>query len=286
MVSLCSVESCVICRDGIEGPVIHAPCGDKYDVGCLLDLYRAAMVDESLFPPACCRKPFNFDDIRIYLDGNLTKLVERKTIEFGTEDRVYCHQPTCSAFLGAATASAANLLCMACWKYTCAHCKKAAHALSIRCATTEDAAVVALAEKEGWKRCPGCGHLVELSIGCYHMTCRCRHQFCYLCTARWKTCRCTQWDEDRLLVAAQDRVRRQGVQAPARGGLGAAAEFRQRVAREAERMRVDHNCTHRWRYVVTAGNCEGCGHYLPQFLFKCRDCQMWVCARCRRNRWV
>ncbi|OJT12598.1 Protein ariadne-2 [Trametes pubescens] len=259
-------ESCVICRDPIEGPAIRAPCGDFYDVGCLVDLFRAAVVDESLFPPACCRQPFKLVEVRIYLDRDLQKQFDRKTLEFGTKNRVYCHRPTCSTFLGAATPSAANLLCTTCWQNTCGHCKAASHALSTRCTSAEDAAVVALAAQSGWKRCPGCGHLVELSIGCYHMTCRCRHQFCYLCTARWKTCTCDQWDENRLIAAAEDRVQRQDVvQAPARGGN--AVEFRQRVAREAERLRVDHNCVHRWRYVVTAGICEGCGHYLGQFLF-------------------
>ena len=38
------------------------------------------------------------------------------------------------------------------------------------------------------------------------MTCRCRTEFCYLCHARWKTCQCPQWDERRLLAAAEERV--------------------------------------------------------------------------------
>ncbi|KAI0639212.1 hypothetical protein C8Q77DRAFT_1043749 [Trametes polyzona] len=278
------VETCVICRDPIEGPVVHAPCGDFYDVGCLVDLFRAAMVDETLFPPACCRQPFEVEEVRIYLDKDLQKSVDRKTIEFGTKNRVYCHKPTCSAFIGAATPAATRVLCTTCWAYTCGHCKAAAHSLSIRCTNSEDAAVVALAEESGWKRCPGCGHLVELSIGCYHMTCRCRHQFCYLCTAPWRTCTCQQWDEERLLVVAQDRVQRQGVRAPTRGGD--VGEYHRRVAREAERLRVDHNCVHRWKYVVTEGRCEGCSHYLRLFLFNCRGCHMWACARCRRNRWL
>ncbi|KAI8995299.1 hypothetical protein BD414DRAFT_410253 [Trametes punicea] len=277
-------ESCVICRDPIEDPIVRAPCGDTYDVGCLVDLYRAATVDESLFPPACCRQPFNFDEVRVHLDEKLIKLVEKKTIEFGTKNRVYCYRPTCSTFLGAATTFARKLLCTTCWAYTCGHCKGAGHDSLAPCASAEDEAVVALAEQAGWRRCPGCGHLVELSFGCYHMTCRCRHQFCYLCTSPWKSCSCVQWDENRLLVVAEDRVHRQGVRPPARGGN--AVEYQQRVAREAERLREDHNCVHRWRYVVTAGNCEGCGHFLRLFLFQCRGCHMWVCARCRRNRWL
>jgi len=38
------------------------------------------------------------------------------------------------------------------------------------------------------------------------MTCRCRTEFCYLCKALWKSCRCPQWDEARLFAAAERRV--------------------------------------------------------------------------------
>ena len=134
--------------------------------------------------------------------------------------------------------------------------------------------MLALAESEGWKRCPGCGHLVELSVGCYHMTCRCRYQFCYLCRAQWKTCACEQWDENRLLVAAEDRVQRRQAQAPANVNANPeprrnapAPMFRQLVEREAERLRTNHDCTHRWQYVARPGRCEGCGDYLRIFLY-------------------
>ncbi|KAI9057163.1 hypothetical protein FKP32DRAFT_1661796 [Trametes sanguinea] len=278
------VQTCVICRDDIDGPVVHAPCGDTYDVDCLVSLYRAATVDESLFPPSCCRQAFDFQEVRPYMHSQLVKLVDKKTIEFGTKNRVYCHRPTCSAFLGAATAAVTRLLCTTCWHYTCGHCKGAEHNASVRCTSAEDAIVVALAEQEGWKRCPGCGHLVELSVGCYHMTCRCRHQFCYLCTATWKTCTCAQWDEARLLTAAQNRVERRGIRPAMRGGANVVWD--QRVAREAERLQHDHDCAHRWRYVSNPGRCDGCGHHLRLFLYHCDWCQMWACARCTRNRWL
>ncbi|TBU35055.1 hypothetical protein BD311DRAFT_201275 [Dichomitus squalens] len=281
-------ETCVICRDAIHGPVIRAPCGDTYDVNCIVDLFRTATVDESLFPPACCRQPFNVSVIRQYLNRDLATLFDKKAVEFGTKDRVYCHRPTCSAFLGAATATASYLTCKECWSNTCGHCKAAAHSLSTRCTSAEDASVVALAEQSGWKRCPGCGHLVELTVGCYHMTCRCRHQFCYLCTARWKTCACTQWDEARLITAAEDRVQRQQqMQAVFAPNVPAPpVDIARAVRDQAARLRENHDCTHRWRYVAGAGRCEGCGHYLRIFLYNCRDCLTWSCARCRRNRWL
>jgi hypothetical protein len=51
--------------------------------------------------------------------------------------------------------------------------------------------------------------MIELAHGCYHMTCLCKAEFCYLCQKMWKTCACTQWDEGRLVAAAQARVNAQ-----------------------------------------------------------------------------
>lgn len=36
-------------------------------------------------------------------------------------------------------------------------------------------------------------------------SCRCKHQFCYVCGAKWKTCACQQWQEDHL----QERLRQE-----------------------------------------------------------------------------
>ncbi|KAI6112098.1 hypothetical protein EDD16DRAFT_1604389, partial [Pisolithus croceorrhizus] len=60
---------------------------------------------------------------------------------------------------------------------------------------------------------------------------------------------------------------------------------RQRMIREmAERLRVDHDCQHTWKYRHGGGSCENCHHALPLYLFRCFGCAMLVCNRCRRNR--
>ncbi|RPD81805.1 hypothetical protein L226DRAFT_528050 [Lentinus tigrinus ALCF2SS1-7] len=197
-------RNCVACIDRIEGPVIHAPCGHDYDVDCVVGLFRAATTDESLFPPACCRKPFDFERLRRYMDRELARLFEKKAREFSTQHRVYCSRASCSAFLGAATNSATAMSCDTCGTRTCGHCKKAAHSANQRCTNDADKEILTMANKEGWKQCPRCGLVVELTFGCNHMTCRCNFQFCYLCLAPWKTCECSRWDLDRLLEAEHD----------------------------------------------------------------------------------
>lgn len=222
-----------------------------------------------MFPPRCCQRDFDFKAIRIYLPIQLATLYQDKSIEYRTADRVYCHNNACSAFLGAKTEDVAFIRCIRCANLTCAQCKAAAHP-GTPCQTSDtDDIVLALAEENGWKRCPGCRHLVELNHGCFHMTCRCRYQFCYLCTERWKSCTCPQWEENRLLVRATEQVERR-VQEEARAGGPATVPFvdyNALVAREVERLRVDHDCQHtNWQYRPGSGRCEHCNFMLPQFL--------------------
>ena len=188
----------------IVGVIIDAPCGHTYDVQCLVELYRAATKDETLFPPACCSRPFRLEEMRQHMDTELVRLVERKTIEFGTANRVYCFSKSCSAFIGAATDAPSALTCGGCRWQTCGHCKRRAHDLAIQCTEAQDQALLTMAEDNGWKRCPVCGQIVELVYGCNHMTCRCKHQFCFVCTRTWRTCSCPLWDERNLAVAAND----------------------------------------------------------------------------------
>ncbi|EJF66522.1 hypothetical protein DICSQDRAFT_94985 [Dichomitus squalens LYAD-421 SS1] len=174
--------------------VIDTPCGHHLDVSCLRLMFENATRDETLFPPKCCQQPIKLDDAWPFLDSSLIELYEKKSREFGTKDRIYCHIPACSAFLGAATASPTSIACTSpsCRAQTCGSCKLAAHP-GRTCADHSDDVVLELGQEEGWQRCPSCKHLVELTVGCYHMTCRCQKEFCYLCARPWKTCPCPRF---------------------------------------------------------------------------------------------
>lgn len=45
----------------------------------------------------------------------------------------------------------------------------------------EDDQLVEWAKKVGAKQCSKCKYWVHKSDGCDHMTCRCGHEFCYIC---------------------------------------------------------------------------------------------------------
>ncbi|KAI6150011.1 hypothetical protein EDD17DRAFT_1197334 [Pisolithus thermaeus] len=203
---------CVICQDPIHGSEIQVPCGHHYDIPCITDLFQSSTRDESLYPPRCCRQNIPFSQVQPHFSRDLVTQFQEKSRELGTLNRVYCARQTCSRFLGPLTETLFGVTvydCSApnCGTRTCASCRGQYDGWMHTCRRDQGAEhVLNLGHTEGWSRCPGCSQLIELDMGCYHMTCRCRTEFCYLCRARWKTCRCPQWDERRLLAAAEQRV--------------------------------------------------------------------------------
>ncbi|KAL5633099.1 hypothetical protein ACGC1H_003553 [Rhizoctonia solani] len=285
-----SSVDCVICGDHTN-QAFRAPCGCFYDRQCLTELFDKATVDESLFPPRCCSQQISFTQVRSILSPQLVQKFETKSEEFKTPNRVYCHNSTCSRFLGPAASTEREKgarLCTQCWRSTCSFCKRASHASHVPCETdTAAQQVLALGRQEGWQSCPSCHHMVELDTGCYHMTCRCRHEFCYLCARRWKECTCPQWDENRLVAQAERRVVRDLGVLPAVARPAQLEARRQDIFQMAEELRLDHECDHHINGFFRqngSGNCESCGDWLRDYLLQCRGCSMRVCVRCRQNR--
>jgi hypothetical protein len=146
-------------------------------------LFIQSFTDEAIFPPRCHEKPIY--EVIFVDDGPHSKLLSQKiedqTInelylakleEFGTQDRTYCSNATCAAFLkpGSIDAATKTATCPKCKVTTCALCKNGRHE-SEDC--PKDPAVqltVELATKEGWRKCPKCSHYVELGCGCNHVT--------------------------------------------------------------------------------------------------------------------
>ncbi|KAI9803159.1 MAG: hypothetical protein M1833_001230 [Piccolia ochrophora] len=98
-------------------------------------------------------------------------------------------------------------------------------------------AVLQESERNGWRRCYNCRTMVELSVGCRHITCKCGAEFCYVCGARWKTCPCTESDQARR----QEQIVRQRNQFDEEARAVADAirqveELERREAEEEERM--------------------------------------------------
>ncbi|CAF9910243.1 MAG: hypothetical protein ALECFALPRED_006435 [Alectoria fallacina] len=162
-------HNCVICMDEFSARhLITAPCGDHYCKTCIGQLYNLAMKDESLFPPRCCRQPIPLGIATPLLTVAQVQKFLEKRVEFNTPNRTYCHDTTCGAFIAPDNISGEKAMCT-CGALTCTVCKAAAHEDDC----PEDpayASLMASAAAEGYQTCQQCKRLVELSIGCNHMT--------------------------------------------------------------------------------------------------------------------
>lgn len=262
---------CTSCGDMIPrgAPTLRGPCNHDYCRGCITDLVDACTRDESLFPPRCCNTPFPYQSLVRFLTTKLRTVYDSKRLELEVPatHRVYCPTPTCSTFLGSSETAAGNeITCPKCSSSVCTACKQSAHAgenCSDNAALLE---VQALARGERWQTCPGCKAIIELHQGCYHMTCRCRTQFCYVCAVPWKNCQCPQWDEARLIDTAQQRVQ-QALAARPRVRIGV---FQEQVRTMVNNLRERHDCTrHAWRRRDGRAMCEECRYTLRDYLLVC-----------------
>ena len=159
---------CACCRDECHFfEVATAPCGDNYCRDCLQTLFTESFKDQTLFPPRCHKHEFSPRDIAMFLTTEVKAQYEEKKIEYSTHPRTYCSG--CGKFVRSEFIIRAVATCKACNTRTCTHCKKAVH--KGECPEDPDRKkALELAAEQGWKECPGCGEMVELTIGCNHMT--------------------------------------------------------------------------------------------------------------------
>lgn len=161
---------CTACGD--TTPFYHSvrcPCDHEYWRGCLADLFRASILDESLYPPRCCKLPIPVEKSRVFLPSGVYKEFREKEVEYQTTDRTYCHQPSCSAFIAPQHIWGDTSVCPQCQSITCVICKGSSH----EGGCPEDPAtqeMLRIAEENGWQRCRACHRLVELEVGCNHMS--------------------------------------------------------------------------------------------------------------------
>lgn len=144
-------------------------CEHYYCDDCLADLFKGATTDESLYPPRCCGYTIPYEDISGFLPRKLRAQFEEKKEELDDTDRLYCRVPTCSAYIAKTSRTADVGVCAKCTAETCVHCKNKSHEGGCE----EDQALQAtltLATEEGWKKCPACDRMIELTTGCNHMT--------------------------------------------------------------------------------------------------------------------
>ncbi|KAK2981732.1 hypothetical protein RJ640_005984 [Escallonia rubra] len=111
--------------------------------------------------------------------------------------KLYCPFQDCSAVLvNDSKMAIKEANCPECRRRFCARCRVPWHS-EFKCrefqklnakrrkSGREEVMVDRLAKKKRWRRCPRCKTFVEKIDGCLHITCRCKHDFCYKCGSKW-----------------------------------------------------------------------------------------------------
>lgn len=166
-------RQCLICGQEMDCcDLTRLPCSHEYCQGCLRELFTLCLTDETMYPPRCCKQPIPETEmqIRISLGGELLGKFLARKIEMDTPNRTYCHQRDCTTFIPPQGIQGDCGTCPKCQSKTCCICKEAAHQGS-DCPQDESAQILLeLGAREGWKRCVGCGRMVELGYGCNHIS--------------------------------------------------------------------------------------------------------------------
>ncbi|KAH8116470.1 hypothetical protein DFH11DRAFT_1213550 [Phellopilus nigrolimitatus] len=224
-IQLPAVEpDCAVCGEAITGKDATLLCGHRYDIDCLKNMFSANVDDEYRFPPRCCGQVVSMNHIEVDIPRETAELYREKIAEYETPCRLYCCNAQCAKFLGPRQECAAPAHCGSCGTETCALCTAPAHPATVRCTVDKGLRkALVLGQARGWQRCPRCRQLVERNNGCYHMSCRCGAQFCYLCAAAWKTCSCTGGTSRFLRLIGARRLRMRGNYL-VKGELGPSAD--------------------------------------------------------------
>ena len=189
-------------------------CGHRCCRGCLRRMLeiRSRTVRDKRFPmrcpfhPAACEQMISLADIRACTDrttfDSICSESTRTFIENAPQYR-FCFAASCNGILPDLEAQRGFVRCLFCSGEFCSSCcgkdnirgvpwhkgLTCAQFQSVQRDGGEDLLRQCLAETDG-RQCPQCRNFVIRDIGCDHMTCLCRHEFCYVCGAPSKRSVC------------------------------------------------------------------------------------------------
>lgn len=154
-------------------------CQHKYCGPCVSTLAHMAMESEYLFPPRCCFQEIPLENVLSSLSSEEKSRYMRKVREYSTPhvDRWYCPSSRCGEWIPPEHLKAkpsGSQKCPYCSTLICSRCRSKIHGHGD---CVSDDAVLEEARLREWQRCYNCGAMVELSLGCRHMTCRCKAEF-------------------------------------------------------------------------------------------------------------
>ena len=163
-------DVCFACREPKE--LLMFPCGHGCCHEDIRPFIEPTLDSEATFPPTCCGQLIDISSLAPFVPADFMALMQAKLLEYSVQmvDRVHCYN--CRTFIATRDdlgerASQKRAHCAVCKMDTCQECKKQHHRGP--CKDESDQTVFDLAEKKGWKQCPGCKAIVERRTGCEHI---------------------------------------------------------------------------------------------------------------------
>ncbi|KAG5230470.1 zinc finger family protein [Salix suchowensis] len=194
-----SRDNCSICcEDKMSPMMITMKCSHKFCSHCM-KTYVDGKIQSSQVPIICpqlgCKYCISINECRTFLPLISYESLENALAEADIlhSDRIYCPYPI---VLESSSSQSDNTCidCPVCRRFFCVECGVPWHS-SMSCEEYQnlpleerdagDITLHLLAQNKRWRRCQQCHRMIELSQGCSHMTCWCRHEFCYSCGAEY-----------------------------------------------------------------------------------------------------
>ncbi|XP_031484779.1 E3 ubiquitin-protein ligase RSL1-like [Nymphaea colorata] len=220
-------EKCSICLEDKDILQIFSVdgCSHRFCFSCMQQ-HVDMKLDQGLLPTCPhpeCKSKLTVENCRKFLSRKLLETLSCRVEEASIPetDKLYCPYEMCSALMSRkemmkseqasssyCTCNGSGLRkCIKCQLPFCIYCKVPWHE-GLSCEQykldhpVEDVELQSLANKNLWRQCVKCNHMIEHAKGCYHMTCRCGYEFCYTCGTEYvqkkRTCACPLWDEHNL----------------------------------------------------------------------------------------
>lgn len=183
--------TCSICFDNDEGKQMFsvALCGHQFCVECVKLHIEVRILAGSV--PTCllyqCKSKLTLTSCANLLTPKLKAIWKQRIEEelIPVADRVYCPSPRCSGLmskteLSKSTEEGGRSSCVKCGEHFCINCKVLWHS-NLSCddykrlgpnPTTNDIKLIVLANKNKWRQCGKCQHMIVRTEGCIVITCR------------------------------------------------------------------------------------------------------------------
>ncbi|KAL3851575.1 hypothetical protein ACJIZ3_013457 [Penstemon smallii] len=213
-----ATESCSICcEEKLSFMMLKIKCSHKFCSQCM-KTYVEGKVQSNQVPIKClqpkCKYCISTTECRSFLPLTSYESLEKALLEANIldSDKIYCPYSNCSVLLDPSECFSSDnscVECSVCERFICVDCGVPWHS-SMTCEEyrnlpfeerdASDLNMNRVAQNKRWRRCQQCRRMIELTHGCYHMTCWCGHEFCYSCGLEYRdseqTCQCALWDED------------------------------------------------------------------------------------------